>query len=90
MNYNLMNLNLLSYSYQTLVYATCMTLSFLLNDTKETTVTQYSCRLQIAFDFFYWLVWVSLLTRTSITSYMNVKFSKTLQVANRQFLMVFN
>ena len=70
-NYALMNMNLVTYAGQTCVYATVFALSFF--DTSGE--TPGSCRVALAFDVFYWFIWVSLLSRTSMTSYMNIKFS---------------
>ena len=36
------------------------------------------------------MLWVALITRTIITSYMNMKFSQELEKTNRQFQYVFN
>ena len=35
------------------------------------------------------MLWVTFLTRTILTSYMNVKFSRSLEQTNQQFLLVF-
>ena len=44
----------------------------------------------MAFYFMYWLVWVSDVMRCIITGYMNIKFSRSLQLTNRLFTMTFN
>ena len=49
-----------------------------------------NCRVILAFEIVYWIVWGTLIARTMITSYMNVKFSRDLRKTNRQFFMVFN
>ena len=48
------------------------------------------CRFYIAINVSYWLNWLSLILRTEITSYMNVKFSRELSKTNLQFQYVFN
>ena len=44
----------------------------------------------VSFDVNYCLVWVALITRTALTSYMNVKFSRELTETNREFAIVFD
>ena len=44
----------------------------------------------LTFDVVYWFIWVTLVTRTCVTSYMNIKFSRDLRETNREFYMVFN
>ena len=44
----------------------------------------------MAFDICYWFLWVTLIVRTSLTSYMNIKFSRDLKKANSQFVFIFN
>ena len=35
-------------------------------------------------------MWATLLTRTILTSYLNVKFSRDLEESNKHFFMIFN
>ena len=92
-NYRLMNINLFCVGLQTVVYAADFVLAFYQPSSSsepEVLNNQKNCRLVIAFDFFYWMAWVCLLTRTCLTSYMNIKFSQSLEQTNRQFFMIFN
>ena len=89
-NYCLMNLNLVTYAAQAILYFTAFVLAFFADSEFDGEETSKSCRVNMTFDIIYWFLWVSLFTRASMTSYMNVKFSKTLRLANRQFVMIFN
>ena len=78
-NHRLLNLNLIIYSFEWLTYGAVFVLSFFNNSSYEDGVFSVEeCRLIFTFDFFYWMVWVALFTRICLTSYMNVKFSRTL------------
>ena len=44
----------------------------------------------MAFYCMYWTVWISTIVRHLITCYMNIKFSRSLQLTNRLFTMTFN
>ena len=44
----------------------------------------------MAFYCMYWIVWISVVVRHLITCYMNIKFSRSLQLTNRLFTMTFN
>ena len=86
-NYTLMNINLTTYAIQTFVYC----LAFILSFYEKTVVTNVKeCRLSITETVIYWFLWASIFSRTIMTGYMNVKFSRSLEETNRRFVMVFN
>ena len=49
-----------------------------------------TCRLYLAFHFFYCMEWLDCIFRSALTSYMNIKFSESIQSAKKQFNVIFN
>ena len=43
----------------------------------------------VAFDYIYCVGWLNLIGRTAPTSYMNIKFSRSLKQTNRLYQIVF-
>ena len=84
-----MHVNLFTYATQAVLYAIAFVLTFFQSSEGEP-VTPQSCRLTLAFDVCYWTLWMALFSRTFMTSYMNVKFSRSLEECNRNFHLVFN
>ena len=66
-------------------------MSFFIDDdeTAHNNISSAGCRFHLAFDVLYQLLIALFVVRTCITSYMNVKFSRELATANREFWMVF-
>ena len=80
---------MITFTYTATCYAALFVMSFIVNK-EEGGDTLSDCRTVMAFDFFYWAVWLALISRASMTSYMNLQFSKELRETNRYFQMVFN
>ena len=86
-----MNVNLISFIGQTLVYSSSFLLSWYGHEKlQQQEVDERQCYLLMAFDSMYCLVWLSDVVRCLITGYMNIKFSRSLQLTNRLFTMTFN
>ena len=76
-NQLLMNLNLATFSLEVIFYFLmfCMTLILDSHTRAYNKANGYDlaqCQLIVGFDFSYCLVWTALVTRTAVTSYMNV------------------
>ena len=90
-NSRLLNTNLMTFSGEWIVFGILFALAGASRNSKDDEeFSTYDCRVLLAFDFFYWMLWMTFLIRTVITSYMNVKFSRSLNQTNQQFLLVFN
>ena len=89
-NSRLLNINLMTFSGEWIVFGILFALAGASRNSKDDEeFSTYDCRVLLAFDFFYWMLWMTFLIRTIITSYMNVKFSRSLNQTNQQFLLVF-
>lgn len=89
---NLMNFHLVFYLSAVFVSLVTLTLAYFKTQQKDgiQNATPLRCRLEITFDIFYWFIWLIFLSRTCLTSYMNIQFSRSLKQTNREFMMVFN
>ena len=90
-----MNINLLSFSFEFIIYLVVLIMAVQISSDEGATqggdsTSVKQCRSIMAFDVCYWFVWFSLIVRTSITSYMNIKFSRDLQKTNSEFIFIFN
>jgi hypothetical protein len=87
----LLNLNLISFAFEALVFAVLGVLAFFDDRAKEDSdFTTRECRFIMSFDIAYYFLWVAFLMRTLITTYMNTKFSCSIQKTNNKFYYVFN
>ena len=82
-NIGLMNVNLISFAGESVVYLIVFVMSFYYQKAAETEICSYACRIIVGFDASYYGLWLTLITRTILTSYMNVKFSRELEDTNR-------
>ena len=89
---NLMIVHLIVFISEVLIVGTTFVLYSVVyfTDDYSTVELENDCRTYIAFDFFYKLTTVTYTTRTFLTCYMNIKFSRELQKANCEFFLVFN
>ena len=89
LNHAQMNLNMVVFAGFFLVNLSVFSLAFFVNSSSSRPTTQF-CRVVVAFDVSYWLLWLAFISRSALTSYMNVKFSREVDVANREFVIFFN
>ena len=85
-----MNLNLYTFALEVVTFGAIFVLAIMLPYYMNGADTNSQCRMILTFDVVYWFIWVTLITRTCVTSYMNVKFSRDLRKTNREFYLVFN
>ncbi len=78
-----MNINLISFAGESLIYLIVFVMSVYYQDVLSMETDTYSCRIITGFDVSYYGLWMTLIARTIITSYMNVKFSRELVDTNR-------
>ena len=71
-NHCLLILNLITFITEALTYGASFVFGILANNRQD------DCRIQTAFSFFYDLIWLNILARITLTSYMNIKFSHPL------------
>ena len=88
-NTGLLNITFLTFALEGFTYGSVFMLAILKNRATSSEKVAY-CRISLAFDVVYWLLWGVLLTRTMLTSYLNVKFSRDLEESNKQFFIIFN
>lgn len=48
------------------------------------------CRASLSFGVSYMIVWTNVLCRILFTNYLNVNFSRNIDISNQQFFMIFN
>ena len=89
-NKRLLNLNMFIFAFETLMSCSLFTLAVLSEVLDSENDKVVDCRIKTALSFMYLLEWVALMARILMTSYMNIKFSRSLQQTNEQFLMIFN
>ena len=75
---------------QLVVVITIQVISFLKKKTNVKDDEKLQCRLDHAFNFFYFIIWLNLIFRTSIICYMNIKFSQSQWLASKKFNVIFN
>ena len=76
----MLNLKLITFGCECVVFGALFTLSIFNDATNyEDKYTSSECKINIAFVVVYWMLWVTFLYKTVLTSYMNVKFSRSLQ-----------
>ena len=78
------------FAFETLMSCSLFTLAVLSEVLDSENDKVVDCRIKTALSFMYLLEWVALMARILMTSYMNIKFSRSLQQTNEQFLMIFN
>ena len=90
-NKRLLWLNLVSFSAEFILFLIVFVVTVVTRAKSHGDLdTQQDCRLFLSDTFFYTVLWSSMFFRLCLTSYMNVKQSRSKGNANRQFLMVFN
>ena len=81
-NVALMNWNFCLFAFESLIYLIVFILATQVSNSNGDKDTS-ECRVIVSFDVSYWFLWLALISRTAITSYMNVKFSQELRKTNR-------
>ena len=84
-NHDLMRMNLATFIFEWLVYLNVFVVATQVSDSSgnDDYIHVSDCRITVTFEILYWFLWVALILRTCITSYMNVKFSRDLSKTNR-------
>ena len=78
-----MNVNLITYAFTSFIYLSMFIISFweikAIQVDASDDEKRANCRIIMASDFIYFGVWGALISRASMTSYMNLKFSRNLE-----------
>ena len=71
----LLNLYIVLFVTELFILLTLQIVSMILGRADKAANIERYCKITLAFDFSYWMLWFNMIARTSITSYMNIKFS---------------
>ena len=85
----LINLSLVTFFGEAVIFFVLFTLSLIQNLDHDATEEEL-CKTSLALTITYWFMWVNVTARSCLTSYMNIKFSKSLRQADQEFNVVFN
>ena len=78
------------FSLALLSFVVTILMSYLVENYEDSRRDSEECKITLSFYVLYDFSWVACSVRTLLTVYLNVKFSRDLNLTNRVFQMVFN